>query len=464
MVNNPINYALVRKNKDDNANSVGYPKGKPKKKHNPYYIACHSILAIITFGATCFLGYLLYTNFFSKNEDQNNGPKIPSVFIQEPFTKIKPSSKDKLLDSTFSIQLSTKITKPNNIIVETISFGTAWSFHLTNDSWYLLTNFHVVLDYLYDHKMDSWNSVIQNKKDFALHRTISNTDAQTNLQESFMKDDIQNSQISIISDNNRPDVNLFSDGDSNSSNHYSLDMAVIKIKNATLVNKIKPYMNDPVSEYLNNKGSIKYASTFYEVKGTKEEIVANNKDLIIGGFPARGNIGKSLYPTQYYMQVLPGGDPTIDKLPPTQFRNRETWNKIPPFSPTVPSELNKQQIDKIPKQWKLHQQGAVMFSELYYVQNPWEDKNGKPNPKLQWWLTGGASGSPVYTLPKDATGDFKDVEPIWAPIGIYWGGLVNPINDDEYFSPSFTMFISEIPKSTYNVYENFSDLLKSGKL
>ncbi len=121
-------------------------------------------------------------------------------------------------------------------------------------------------------------------------------------------------------------------------------------------------------------------------------------------------------------------------------------------------------INQIPEQWRILQHGNVIVSNKQYWNIPENISGpqfGKPAP---WFLSGGASGSPTYIIPN--SGSYKTSTPCWAPIGIYWGGLESSTNESrtstpEFFQPSFTTFISQQPYSSYNVYDNFLNLLNS---
>ncbi len=434
------------------------PKKNKKKlsKASIFSIVCLSVTALGLAGG---IGYLVWLNISNnKNSINNSSP----IVTKDPISKIDPKSKKKLLSSTFSIQLS----RASGAVVST-TFGTAWSFHLSNDAWYLLTNYHVVMNYLYESGMDSWNSLIANRGEFNLYRTVSDSSIETSYQPFFTQDEIMNSEISIITDNNIQNVNLFSEA--TQYNNYSLDMALIKIKNQSLVHKLKGIVNDSFDSYLRAQFELNSSTIFANTIDPNYR--TNKKDIIIGGFPVRGRRNNGKYPTEYYMELIKGAsEDTSNNL----FENSNYWNEYalrPRVYPSLPERIQKEFQSKktdeeknlflmtIDKQWQLKQVGNVPISAYKYIQEPWDD------PKIEWTLSGGASGSPVFALPSNSTGDFTNTEPNWAAIGIYWGGLATYSSGQErYIKPGFTMFVSSLEGYRYNIYDNFRILLQNGEI
>ncbi len=447
------------------------------KKKSGCRIAAYICLGVTAVSVGATIGYYVYSIVLN-NKNREFLQSTTPEYVQNAFQDLDNDTKKGLLNSTYLIQMITPSFKVS---------GTAWSFHLTNDSWYLLTNYHVVINFLskYHANEHVYNVPRSNNKNIELFRTENNTSVLTSSNSFFdeilpNQSDINNSDISIIADNqwtDDPDFKLFSD--ETSSNMYSLDMAMIKIKNTSLVNKLKKMnVNDPVSTYLSNKSAINPINCFKTVG----DYQYTNNDIIIGGFPVRGVRNGKEFPTQYYMEVIKGNTPT-------DFNNNSFWSKkewdyfvdknwtnisVPMKYEKIVEQANavlkdgnraeaERLIDQIPEQWRLLQHGNVIVSNKQYWNIPIGVDGPQSGKSAPWFLSEGASGSPVYMVLNH--GSFTTDPPCWAPIAIYWGGLESSIKSrtsiPEFFQPSFTTFISQQPYSTYNVYDNFLNLLNS---
>ncbi len=509
---------------------ISNPNSNNMKKKNKSSVGRKAVTVLCTVllvGSASASCYFLYKALSNK---QNTQLIDTSPFVtQRPFEDLSKNAKPKLLSNTFSIQLTRRDDYNSKKNIRT--FGTAWSFHMTRDSWYLLTNYHVVMDYLHSKGFDSHTNTIP-YTDFDLYRTRSNfntgnpvdgTDPSlhTSDNEVFTEAQLQNAKIQIIVDNQwtNDSFKLFSD--KSNGNFYSLDMAMIKITSSSIIEYLKnsdlfgQYLNDPFDVYksnrtiqqainpdnvfkpltkstysLDNESEQSLSSSLNSTELQKENKTSvntqvpvdyNDNDIVIGGFPVRGTryiteIGQYSFPTQYFLEVIESNKK--NKFYYEKFWN-ENWYPEAKYDPDVPKddsyiaavrnakalyesgevEAAEMKLNSIPEQWRLLQYGNVMVSATPYL----EKDRANPKTPTQWFLSGGASGSPVYIVPSSNGQSFRNVAPYWAPIGIYWGGLSSlEGKTKEMIQPSFSAFISNLPGSSYNIYENFETLINDG--
>ncbi len=409
---------FLQKRVNDNYVQNGPPPKRNKKKSKAKDIAIIIlyILGGFAIGTGIAFGiYYIVKASLNNSNDNNETLLAPNTDLSD----VK-NSNTILTDSTYSVSL-----KYYDGLSIYASYGTAWSYGFHDNSWYLLTNFHVVRDYLYySNAHNSLGTIsspykINEINTFDLKKYNGNKlSSIMNNFDSNINDSINEYSVSIISDNNNDSINLFSEGNSNSPNFYSLDMAMIEIKDLSNRNQIKSYIdsnniNLPFNDWLKNQNNL-------------ISNLNNIDSYLIGGFPVFGN-----QPDKYYFET----NLKKDNL----YLEANFWNnKIYPN--VSASGING--VSNTPSSYKIKQRGNVIVSNLPFEEGKDDDK---------WNLISGASGSPVFPISRIID---NQIEINNIPIGIYWGGLTSS-SDKDLIEPGFTAFISNTSGCKYNIYENF---------
>ncbi len=314
--------------------------------------------------------------------------------------------------NSYKVEFKWETPAENNQVIVTTVSGTAWSWYYTYTNnefvWYLMTNFHVVNDFIY--WLSGENSNYLNTQSFEINNTnkefiMKNWSKNNKYSEIDLSKNCNS--ISVIVDNKTNSANLnpnlFSN-QVNSVNRYNLDMALIKLTfsgnhTQTMIDK---NIQNPFKTYLNNK----------DFKGFNN---STNSNTIIGGNPVDGN-----------------------KLVVQRLRDenwKENYNNV-----NISIDNNTNFAEK---------QLAELIAPYTYTNNYFSN----------WELTGGASGSAVYQINADSNTyneDYFDKQSIYEvqmmPVGIYWGAYVS----NNLLAPSIIPFVS----NSYNVFENFESFIK----
>ena len=247
--------SLQKKRLNDNYIQNGPPPKRNKKKSKSKTIAI-IILSILGSAALGFGIYVFVSWLNNKDDKETSRLLAPNT----PLANVK-NSNNVLINSTYSISL-----KYSDGLSLYASYGTAWSYGFNENSWYLLTNFHVVRDYLYYNNAHHFFNVITspyninqlNTFDLKKYNGSNQLSSIMGNFDSNKNDSINEYSVNIITDNNDSSINLFSEGNISSSNFYSLDMAMIEIKDLSGNDQIKSYIennkiNLPFNDWLNNK-------------------------------------------------------------------------------------------------------------------------------------------------------------------------------------------------------------------
>lgn len=343
-------------------------------------------------------------NIIKNKNDENDNIETPINQGKDKYLSLIDANTKRILDySTYSV--SFKFIDEN---VMKISYGTAWSLGVFNDSWLLMTNLHVVKNYL-EYK-NSYGNTFTNVNSYDFGIMFQNFDQNySNNMENFLPyincNINLNTNISIISDPNLyDDVKLFANETTN--NKYELDMAIIKIENQKIATSV--FSNVNINKPLNLYKS-----------GTKPISQLNNlSDLIVGGYPIKEN--NHMY-DKYYLEVIDKKRFWFDEL---SYWNTYIFNYIKPNNENF------------------KQYASMLTSRNYIIESNSNDYG--------WLLSGGASGSPLFN-----SISYQTNEPLWIPVAIYWGGLSNNDNfNNEYIKPCFTMLISSLDGCSYNIFNN----------
>lgn len=359
------------------------------------------LLMFSIFGVIATLGYGLYYYISMQNKGKDSYPT--KSFKEEYFNYIKGSTKEKLDYSTYSVYFNYVEDQKGYS-----SLGTAWSFGVNDDSWYLLTNLHVVSKYLL--YKNSYGNTITNveRRDFGLNFQNFSKDKNSQMTNFFSEINTSissNTSIEIISDSNENDsVKLFADN--SGRNRYSLDIAMIRIRDRNIANNVlnDSRINKPLNLYKQNNNVITNLNQL--------------DDVIVGGYPIKE---KYYNWEKYYLEVAT--------------KNRFSFERL--------NYWNDYLYDNLKADDQGFKQRTSMLLSNRYIEDSDDD----------WSLSGGASGSPVYN-----SSDYKTNEPLWIPIAIYWGVLTND-NYKGFVRPCFTMLVSSLSGCTYNIFDNISSYL-----
>lgn len=303
-------------------------------------------------------------------------------------------------NSTYSI--SFKYYKNNSSY---INYGTAWSLGVNKNSWYLLTNLHVVREYLSYRNSYGYNITRVLNDDFQLqYQNISNGTSSgiVDFLPTIGLGISDNTDIEIITDiHNNDKIHLFAD--ETSSNKYELDIAMIKITDYYIANEIltNNFINKPLNNY------------------SESDTLFSLRNLIVGGYPIK-EWNHAL--DRYYLEVIDDNR--------FRFMENNYWNKV---------LYNKIKFDS----FGFKQYASMLVSDRYI--------NNKNN---NWSLNGGSSGAPLYN-----SFDYINDLPIWTPYAMYCG-FISIENKPEMISPCFVNLVSFEEGCSYNVYKNILEYIK----
>ncbi|MBD5422998.1 MAG: hypothetical protein HDR43_00705 [Mycoplasma sp.] len=322
--------------------------------------------------------------------------------------------------NSFRVQFQTSANSGGPFESYFVEQGTAWSWYYEQKGdnqwdWYLITNFHVIDSAVTFLAKQSGNSMSGDMLNYYANNSITNVPTSGY---SFSVDRYENGYIPLVATYGN------SMGDSILSDQISSISIITDFNN----DNVKLFSENSNGDVLYNldMALIKISFNFKNDNYKKTEYIKPNNFLIY-----------------------------------SEYKDFFIENKFNPNKTTYigghPSKANKLITLEVTQGYYLD------YSELNYQHYVWSKLKGPYFYSNVWFenykLSNGASGSAVYQQPQNY------ISHSWnkiAPVGIYWGGLIKSLTEEDTFKPSLLPFICDMKVNNntnlvYNIYDNFQN-------